>query len=624
MTEATIKIVNLVPNPKFKVENEIAFFNNVAPYIGANGNWYIYDKITEDFIDSGMESEGTDGTTPVKGVDYFTQADKTELISQLMTGAAIVTAINEAAGSLIDNDNLSAGVNTAITNAHTHSNKTVLDNTTASFLTTQETKLGNITVTQAVNLDTIESDTATNNAKVTNATHTGDVTGATALTIGDGKVTLAKMANLSTQTIVGRNTAADGVPEQLSMATVKTMLGLGTAAYVATTTLATSAQGTLADNAVPKGSYTAINDILVGTGAGTFIKKTPGEVRTILNVADGATNNLGTVTAVTGTAPVVSSGGSAPAISMAAATNAVPGYATAAHIAAIEANTAKVTNATHTGDVTGATALTIGANKVTLAHMAQVATASILGRTTAATGNVEVLTAANVRTIITDSSNRFITDSERTAWAAAATASHAQNTDTGTSSDFFNIGTGGVRLVKNGATELQVKNTDGSAFADIRVNNLTVDGTTTTINSNDVNIGDNEIILNSDITTSATNSDGGIAIKRLMADNSTRKDAKLTFNNTLGKFQTTHGAVAGTLVTAQLTNKVVAAIGDGALTTYVITHNLNTQDAVVSIRETASTYAQVFTDVEMTSVNTITVKFAVAPTASQYTVTIVG
>jgi hypothetical protein len=48
-----------------------------------------------------------------------------------------------------------------------------------------------------------------------------------------------------------------------------------------------------------------------------------------------------------------------------------------------------------TGDVTtsaGAVATTIGANKVTLAMMSTMATGSILGRATAATGNVEVLT----------------------------------------------------------------------------------------------------------------------------------------------------------------------------------------------------------------------------------------
>jgi len=48
---------------------------------------------------------------------------------------------------------------------------------------TDYTKIGNITITQPVNLDTLESDTVTNNAKVTNATHTGDATGATVLTL---------------------------------------------------------------------------------------------------------------------------------------------------------------------------------------------------------------------------------------------------------------------------------------------------------------------------------------------------------------------------------------------------------------------------------------------------------
>lgn len=39
---------------------------------------------------------------------------------------------------------------------------------------------------------------------------------------------------------------------------------------------------------VDKSAYTAQNDILVGTGPSSFIKKTPEEIRTILNVQDGA------------------------------------------------------------------------------------------------------------------------------------------------------------------------------------------------------------------------------------------------------------------------------------------------------------------------------------------------
>lgn len=46
-----------------------------------------------------------------------------------------------------------------------------------------------------------------------NATHTGDVTGATALTIADGAVTLAKMANLAQDQFIGRTTASTGVPQ---------------------------------------------------------------------------------------------------------------------------------------------------------------------------------------------------------------------------------------------------------------------------------------------------------------------------------------------------------------------------------------------------------------------------
>lgn len=47
------------------------------------------------------------------------------------------------------------------------------------------------------------------------ATHTGDVTGGTALTIATAAVTLAKMADLATARMIGRTTAGTGVPEAL-------------------------------------------------------------------------------------------------------------------------------------------------------------------------------------------------------------------------------------------------------------------------------------------------------------------------------------------------------------------------------------------------------------------------
>jgi hypothetical protein len=61
---------------------------------------------------------------------------------------------------------------------------------------------------------------------VSNATHTGDVTGATALTIANDVVTNAKMANMATKTYKGRTTAGTGDPEDVSVATLKSDLSL--------------------------------------------------------------------------------------------------------------------------------------------------------------------------------------------------------------------------------------------------------------------------------------------------------------------------------------------------------------------------------------------------------------
>lgn len=75
---------------------------------------------------------------------------------------------------------------------------------------------------------------------------------------------------------------------------------------------------------------------------------------------------------------------------------------------------------------------------------------------------------------------------------------------------------------------------------------------------------------------------------------------------------------------SQKTNKFTQAIGNGTSTSIVLTHNLNTRDAVVMIRTTGAPYEQVIADVEMTTLDTTTVRFAVAPAVNEYTITIVG
>lgn len=73
--------------------------------------------------------------------------------------------------------------------------------------------------------------------------------------------------------------------------------------------------------------------------------------------------------------------------------------------------------------------------------------------------------------------------------------------------------------------------------------------------------------------------------------------------------------------TSVVVRKYAASFGDGSTTSYVITHNLNTKDVTVAIRQTADDVA-VQADWTATSVNTITVTCAVAPASNALRVTV--
>ena len=91
------------------------------------------------------------------------------------------------------------------------------------------------------------------------------------------------------------------------------------------------------------------------------------------------------------------------------------------NISAVIANTAKITNATHTGDVTGSVALTIAADAVTYAKMQNVVNDErILGRVSGANGIVEELTKTEVLTMINVENGADVTDAINVAAAGAA------------------------------------------------------------------------------------------------------------------------------------------------------------------------------------------------------------
>lgn len=121
---------------------------------------------------------------------------------------------------------------------------------------------------------------------------TGDVTktaGGTATTIADAAVTNAKMANMANATVKGRNTAGTGVPEDITMTQLRTLLAL-TAANI-------SDFSTAADARVTAVVTAAFINALAGVDADTLGGSTKAQVVTeaIAGVVDSAPGTLDTL-----------------------------------------------------------------------------------------------------------------------------------------------------------------------------------------------------------------------------------------------------------------------------------------------------------------------------------------
>lgn len=143
--------------------------------------------------------------------------------------------------------------------------------------------------------------------------------------------------------------------------------------------------------------------------------------------------------------------------------------------------------------------------------------------------------------------------------------------------------------------------------------NLNVVGTVNSVNTTQINIQDNKVKLNSGFTGTPT-TDAGILVERGL-----ETDVEILWNETSDKWTLTNN---GTDYHA-ITRKYAETLGASA-TSYTITHNLGTTDVTVQIFEAASPFAQVEADVKRTSSNVVTVDFAIAPSAGEYKVVVVG
>lgn len=174
--------------------------------------------------------------------------------------------------------------------------------------------------------------------------------------------------------------------------------------------------------------------------------------------------------------------------------------------------------------------------------------------------------------------------------------------------------------VWNGAATPMTRTADANVFDELESAVVTVDeGTSnagTTWRQTQVNgvIGTNNIVWQAFGTSApaATQTVAGIAEIATQAEVDTGTD------------DTRIVSPAGLAGYANRAKRYSTDFGDAAATSYVITHNLNTLDVEVYIRETGGSKRQVYTEVQHTSVNSVTILVDAAPALNSLRCTVLA
>ena len=125
---------------------------------------------------------------------------KKSTVTAVRTGITDATKLPLAGGQMTGNITMSGSQ--TVDGRDVSADGTQLDTNTSAIATKAPIASPTFTGTVAIpNIANLETAVAANTAKVTNATHTGDVTGATALTIANDAVTVAKLNLISTGSV---------------------------------------------------------------------------------------------------------------------------------------------------------------------------------------------------------------------------------------------------------------------------------------------------------------------------------------------------------------------------------------------------------------------------------------
>ncbi len=145
--------------------------------------------------------------------------------------------------------------------------------------------------------------------------------------------------------------------------------------------------------------------------------------------------------------------------------------------------------------------------------------------------------------------------------------------------------------------------------------NLTVSGTTTTVNTETINLADNIITLNSN-ETGTPSENAGIEVER-----GTSTNVALRWNETTDIWEITKDGSNYYEIQTVGESTYATSIGNGANTSYTVTHNLGSQDVIVQLYDNSS-LDTVYADVVRTSTSVVTIDFASAPTTNDIRVLI--
>ncbi len=249
------------------------------------------------------------------------------------------------------------------------------------------------------------------------------------------------------------------------------------------------------------------------------------------------------------------------------------------------------------------TTIKLGDNQVTLSKLAQIANNAVIGNTSGSTATpsavviVTDLASASTTTLATSAAIKSYIDT---------TIGSLGNLEGGwdASSGSFPVGSSPVAGTKKGDYwyTTVAGTVDGEAF----------------------NIGDMIVAKIDNASTSSKADWIRLEVNRDQATETVLGLVKLATQAQVDTGTDDTAAVTPLKLKTLLDNRTggyAANIGNGSATSYAVSHGLNTIDVIVMLKDN-TTLEEVFADVVITDVNTVTVSFAVAPASNAYRVVI--